>query len=47
MLMNRLVHVFALIILVGAEPLAAQEKPTEEFLASHPNEFLSGAIKAL
>lgn len=32
---------------VAVWPAAAQEAPSEDYLASHPDEFLAGAIKAL
>ena len=50
LLVNQLAHGCALaMVLLVAAPLAAaaQEPPTEEYLAAHPDEFLVGAIKAL
>lgn len=50
MIVNRLAHGCALAaVFLLAAPLTAvaQEAPTEEYLAAHPDEFLAGAIKAL
>lgn len=47
---KRLPQAFAMaigLLVAVATQGVAQDMPTEEYLASHPNEFLAGAIKAL